>query len=417
MTTFASTVFNADLNGLFGLWVFIETQPGYQAGGALVTGSITVELSTDGAFGNHLAVTFAPNTIKEGWNFLKFRMRNFQAYVTDSGIEEHHPHGVLAVSIGTGAGANILANPINKIRIIAKGAGITGTNFYLDSLWTGFDTQAQFVMGYDTSDQSIIDHALPIFQQYGWKGYITINGGYWDGVASRIVSDYTRNTGSYPGRIEVFKNAGWDTINHGLQHLPGLAAGPTMRDLTNAAEIAYEVMANYGIMRSLGLSRGLEFYAAPQNSSSRLSEKVIAECGFKIQRCSRGKSNSVTPWGVPNLRHLGSLGLGATGGNVYQSTAGNISGAVMFGSGGIGNLQKSKNALDVAIAYGDTFIAYAHNLETVGDDGTGNSTPAESANCIESLNRLFLAYAKTKEDAGALRVCDGFSGFYYGIGR
>ena len=417
VTTFAGTVFNATLAGHFGLWVYIETQPGYDTGGGAAT--LNVDLSTTTAFTNYMSVAFAPNCLKEGWNFLVFRMRNFQAYVAASGVSETHPHGVIAKSIGDGSTANILASPIAGLRITLTGTGITGTNFYLDSMWTGFETQAQIVMGYDTTGASITDYAIPLFEQYGWKGYVTINGNYWDGVESRIWDNYTFNTGDYPTHVAAVANAGWDTINHGLQHLPGSAASslPKMSDLTDAAEIAYEVMANYGCMASLGLTRGLEFYAPPRNSMSRLAQKVIAGCGFKLQRAARGKHFAVTPWGVANPHYLGSLGLGATDEAVYQETLSNVSAEVKFGAGGIGNLQKAKNAVDLAEDYGATLITYAHGLETADDDGTGDTLPAESTNCIESLNRLFMEYVKQKEDAGMLRVCDGFTGFYYGVGR
>lgn len=411
VTNFASTFFEASLNGLFGLWVYLETQPGYEPGGS-PTGTLSVELSTNGAFTNCLYVAFNTNALKEGWNFLVFRMRNFSAYQASSGAEELHPFGVGAISYGSGAGANILANPINAVRIMFNGAGITGKSFYLDSMWTGFDTQAQFVLGYDTTHQSVLDIALPIFNQYGWKGYVTINGGYWDGVSSRILSNYNVSSNA-----TTFAAAKWDTINHGLRHLPGVAASPNMAQLTDAAEIAYEVMATYGIMKSLGLERGAEFYAAPQNSTSRLAEKVIRECGFKIQRAFRGNNTFVTPWGVPNLSHIGSISIGATGENAYNRTYENVSSSVQFGSGGIGNLQKMKNIVDIAVAYGSTVFCYTHGLETAGDDGTGNSLPAVTTNCIASLQTKFLEYVKEKENAGLVRVPDGFTGFYYGVGR
>src|SRR5574343_853066 len=108
VTTCAGTVFNADLAGLFGLWVYMETQPGYDTGGG--EASLSVDLSTTTAFTNYLLVIFTPNCLKEGWNFLQFRMRDFQAYVAASGVSETHPHGVIAKSIGDGSTANILAS-------------------------------------------------------------------------------------------------------------------------------------------------------------------------------------------------------------------------------------------------------------------------------------------------------------------
>jgi len=401
----AVTAYNTALNGKFGLWVYCETQPGYGAGEAGATSLLTVDISTENSFAsNYLTVTFQNIHYKEGWNFLVFVMRNPQAYVSGSGVTEYHPAGVYASVTGTGA--DIVKNPINKLRIYTNGTGITGTNLYFDSMWTGFDTQAQFVLGHDLVDSSVINYSLPIYQSYGWKGYFTVNSNYTGDV---IISDYSHTT-TFDGYAAQLVAAGWDSINHSLTHI-------VLGSLTNAAKIAYQVMANWAVMKDMGFSRGTEFYAAPQNSSSRLTEKVISGCGFKLQRVALGRYSAVTPWGLPNPNCIGAVGLGQTGEAVHTTTTSGASSAQSFGAGGIGNLQRAKNMVDIAVAYGSTVFVYAHSLETAGDDGTGNTEPAVATNCIESLNRLFLAYLKIKDDAGLLRVRDGFTGFYYGVGR
>lgn len=401
------------VNGKLGVWVYVETQPGYQPGGSL-TGSLEMAVSrkTNNDFTTGVLVTYTPAIMKEGWNFLTFVMRNPAAYAPGSGISEAHPFGTLCNTNTTGADVDIFNNDLGAIRFLVSGAGVTGLNFYFDSVWTDWDVMPQCFPGHDTAHATITDIALPKYEQYGWKGYFTVNANYWNGLTPRIWTDYATGVNQWAKTLYA---AGWDAINHGLQHLPGSAAGgtPTMGTLSNAGEIAYEVMALHGLMRSAGFTRGAEFYAAPNSATSRLSEKVIRECGFVMQRAARGQAIQVTPWGIPNPSHVGSVGMGSTAANAYSEVTGGITTSFT----GLNNIARMRKLIDVMIAYGASFSPFTHDLETANDDGTGNGTPSVPTNAMASLFRLSMDYVAEKEAAGLLRVRDGFSGFYYGIGR
>ena len=411
LTSPSTSLLTKTVNGKIGVWVYVETQPGYQPGGT-PGGTLEMALTrnTGNSFAQGVLVYFNNNQLKEGWNFLVFVMRNPAAYVTSGGVTEYHPFGILPTSNGTGADSDIVNNNLGSIRFLYSGTGITATNIYFDSVWTDFDVTPQAFIGHDTADSSIADISLPKFEQYGWKGYFTANANYWDGVESRIWTDYSTGLNSYS---DTLYGAGWEAINHTLQHLPGSAASPTMATLTSAGEIAYEIMAMHALLRSAGFSRGAEFYAAPISAQSRLSEAVIKGCGYKVQRIARGQNIQVTPWGVPNPSHVGSIGMGSPVASAYTS----ITNGVSTASTGLNNITKMRNLIDAMIAYGATFTPFTHTLETAGDDGSGNGTPAVNTNCMASLFNLSMDYIAEKEAAGLIRVRDGFTGFYYGVGR
>lgn len=394
------------INGWLGLLVYVETQPGYQAGGN-PAGTILVQLSTNTSTGNGLYFSFNTNQIREGWNFLVFRMRNPSAYVSGSGQEEYHPFGMVAGCYGTGATVDVVNNDIQRFDVLYTGTGITGTNIYLDSAWTDLDPLPQFVIGFDSSHSSVINYGLPAFQERGWKGYVTINANYWDGAESRIWYDYR---GSFQNHRTLY-DAGWEVVNHGLQHLPGDAATPKMGTLTDAGEIAYEVIALNNIQRAQGFLRGAEFYVSPQSSTSRLAEKVIAEAGFKLQRHARKHNNYVLPWGHENPRHLGAAEIGYTGGGV-ATTLGGVASTVT----GTETITKLRRWVDVMIEYGGSAFPFSHMIQTSGDDGSGTVTPSAN-NIMRSTWEMFADYVAEKESAGLCRVVDGFGGFYYGAGR
>lgn len=395
------------INGWFGLWVYVESQPGYEAGGGATTGSLTVELSTTTSFSNNLAFGFNPNQLREGWNFLVFRMRNPSAYMAGSGVTERHPYGLGASGYGTGAATDVVNNDILAMRVMISGTGITGRNYYLDSAWTDLSFMPQFVIGFDTSAASIINYGIPKMAEHGWRGYATVNASYWNGTDPRIFYNFVANT-----NLRTIYDAGWEIVNHGLMHLPGSAGTPTMKSLTNPGEIAYEVLALRTLQQGLGLNRGAEFYISPNSQSSRLSEKVIAEAGFKLQRHGTPKHNNYcTPWGIENPRNLGSLEFGYTSAIYTETTSGTNSSI-----NGNSTIDRLRNWVDMMIDYGATAFPFSHDIQTSGDSGSGTDVPAAN-NVMRSTWYMFADYIADKEAAGLCRVRDGFTGLYYGVGR
>lgn len=404
LTTFATGARVKDLKGRIGLWVYVDNLPGYEPGGT-PTGSIGMTLTTEVAASNANALTvgFNSNQVREGWNFLKFVQRDPAAYIAASGITEYHPFGVLAGTYGTGAAANIRDAAITGLKIDMS--GMAGANVYFDSLWTDFDSQAQIVLGTDSVGSDMPTYYLPIFDSYNWKGYVAVPKRIWTS-GDKVVSDWT---GVNPW-LKLAYDSGWECINHSTNHLGGADATGT---ITSPSAIAYEVVPVTALYLNSGMTRGLEFYASPQSSTSRLSEKVIKGTGIKMQRHARKINITVTPWGIDNPHHVGACDWGS-------ATAGGISRIVGGVTGSVAGWQKAsqiKRMADVIVAYGDTWFPFWHGVTGLGDTGSGEDLTGDNLLLTKSAFEKSCAYIRQLQLAGSLRFCDGFTGFYYGTGQ
>lgn len=401
--TFATNMLVKSLNGRFGIWVYLEAQPGYQVGGALA-GTMEVALTTSGtAYTNGLNVGFNNNQLREGWNFLVFRMRNFAAYQPASGVAEDHPFGMYVTSNGTAADANILASAITAIRIVW--ANLQGATLYFDSIWTNFDATPQVCLGCDQG-ANFEEIALPLFDSYGWTGYLAYPYNVADNNGSTVTVQSALDTLPAPGQeaqMRLAYSKGWDIINHSLTHA-------ALGTYSAEASIAWQMEQSRGMWMARDFVRGSEFYASPASSSSRLSEKVIKGLGFKIQRHARRTNTQMTPWGIDNPHHVGAFGWGS---NASPTVAVATSGANSSVSGNQ-QFSKIKRAIDVIVAYGATGHIFWHGITTLGDSGGGEDLTGDNLLLTASAFRLSCAYIRQLEQAGTLRVCKGMSGFYYG---
>lgn len=400
MVTPATALLTTALAGKVGLWVHIASQPGYAPGGSLA-GTLDIEITTNGAraFGNALVAGFNSNQLREGWNFLKFVQRNPAAYQNVAPATEYHPFGISAACYGTGADANIVANPVTELRINC--ANMNGATLTFDSLWTGWDCQAQIVLGCDAAGSDLLQYGLPPMQARGWVGYTAIPARIYTS-GSKLVSDWT----SPATNARTCYDAGWENINHSVNHI-------AMNPLTAPAEIDYEVAGVQAMYANAGMLRGAEFYASPQSSSSRLSEAVIRNRGFKLQRHARKWNVSVTPWGIDNPHHVGAIDIGNAAAGGIGTTTGTSAGSVA----GWQTLTKLRRFVDVLEAYGDTGLPFWHGITTLGDTGSGDDTTGDNLLMTRSAFEGFINYMAEREAAGGLRVRDGCTGFYYGVGR
>lgn len=392
--SFSTNMLTKGLAGKFGLWVYLEAQPGYD-NTVTPTGSINVEMSTSASLTNGFVFGFNTNQLREGWNFLKFVMRDPLAYQTGTGVTEYHPFGVTATAYGTGADSNIVASDVARIAI--SWANLSGATLYFDSIWTAFSSQAQIVWGNDAG-VGLLEYAVPIMDAYGWVGYTAFP--YASGGTHAVIADLNSNV-STTGL--ALYNKGWDFINHTANH-------PNLGTLTSEAQMVYEMETARAWQYALGFRRGAQFYASPQSGSSRLSEGVISGLGFKLQRHSRKWNVSVTPWGVDNPQHFGGIDMGhvsATG--VSRVVAGSSSSIAGFQTA-----TKIKRAIDVVVAYGDTLFPFWHGVTTTGDTGSGDDLTGDNLLLTVSAITAVFSYARTLEQAGSLRVCRGMTGFYYG---
>lgn len=396
--SFATNMLTKALGGRFGLWVYVESQPGYQVGGT-PAGTIGIEVGTDPGQSNQLYVAFSPQQIREGWNFLKFVMRDPAAYVDGSSVTEYHPFGIAALNYGTGANTNIRDNAAAFIHI--QWDNMLGATLYFDSIWTGFQSRAQFVLGCDQG-ANFSTLALPLFQQYGWTGYVA----FPYNTANTGTSTSTVQTD--PSAVQLAEAAaayalGWDVINHTMTH-------PSLGGMSAEGNIAYQVSAAKAWLIEQGFIRGSEFYASPQSSTSRLSEKVIKSLGFRLQRHSRKGNTPITAFGIDNPHHVGSIDMGVAGAGGLATVTSGTNGTVT----GWQTATKLKRYIDVIEAYGDTGQMYWHGITTSGDTGSGEDATGSDLLITRSAFEQVMAYLRQREQAGAVEVCRGLSGWYYG---
>lgn len=393
-----TNLLTTQLNGRVGVWVYVEAS----ATNGDVLFSIQIELSTQPGAStttNGLMVQFAPNCMREGWNFLTFCMRDFRAYQAGQNITEDHPIGVSPIAYGTGADANIVSSPITFIRFNIQGTGATGSKLYFDSVWTDFSQKPQVILGCD-GGLNDVEIALPIFQQYGWIGYTAYSYRIWIS-GSKIVADLNSNI--TPDGYAMYA-AGWDFTNHTTNHLKN-------GDLTSPSEIDYELTVSQAWQYALGFTKGGEFYVSPQSSTSRLAEKVISGLGFKLQRHAKHRNNHVTPFGLDNTASVGSYDMGSATQSAFQQTLNNTTTLI----NGFQQFSKLKRAIDIAIAYGYADFPFWHGITTVGDNGSGEGLTGDNLLLYASAFTKFCEYIRAKELAGELEVCRGMSGFYYGV--
>lgn len=396
--TFATNMLTKTLGGKVRLVVYLEAQKGYQAGGSAV-GSLGMEIGTNADQSNPLFVSWSSNQLREGWNFLDFVMRNPLAYQDGSGEAEHHPFGVTALNYGTGANSNIKDSAAAFLKL--SWDNLNGSTLYFDSLWCGWDAKAQVVLGCD-SGINLEQIAAPIFASYGWVGYLAMPYRIWASGSYQAL-DMDGTDGTDVAQMLRLYAQGWDMVNHTINHLAASA-------LTSEAAIAYEVDMARAWQYENDMPRGAEFYASPQSSTSRLSEAVIKAGGFVLQRHARKWNVSVTPWGVDNPHHIGSLDISSNATAAYSTTTAGSSAAVT----GLQTASKINRCIDIAIAYGATVFPFWHGITTVGDAGTGETLTGDNLLMYASAFTQAMAYIRAREQAGDLTVCRGVTGFYYG---
>lgn len=390
--SFATNMLVPNLGGKFGIWVYVEN---------LTTSiSVGVETGTAGVSSNCLLVSFTANQVRNGWNFLKFVMRDPQAYVDGTGVAEYHPFGVSPSNYGTGAATNIKDNPITYIRLQWENG--LGCSMYFDSVWTDFESSAQVVLGCD-GGINLEQLAVPIFQNYGWIGYHAAPIRVYSG-GSKIISDLQSPTGTTNAQQQRLRDLKWDIVNHTANHL----ANGT---LTAEGEIVYELETARAWQFSLDCVKGSEFYASPVSSTSILAEKVIKSMGFKLQRHARKWNVVVTPFGIDNPHHVGAIDMGSASATGVSA----IIGGASSNPAGWQTASKIKRAIDVVVAYGDTIFPFWHGITTTGDTGTGEDLTGDNLLLTKSAFEQSMAYIRQLELNGSLRVCRGVTGFWYGV--
>jgi hypothetical protein len=377
-TTFAA----ATTGGKFGLWVYLANQPGYEAGGTIPSGGSAAKfsllLSTDAvSFSNALTVTFDHLYIREGWNFLVY---NELASTSRGG--PGHPTGITRVLNGTGVNGDIVANTIKRAKIIFTNLN-GGPELYFDSMWANFTTRPRFVIGTDAQGSDLATIMLPLMQRYGWerKTYMAVPRQVLD--AGDTTSYYYKTWSVAKPNIQSAYDAGMICCPHSTNHQrPGA--------LTDAGRVRWEVLPVQAWLASNGWTRGNEIWVSPNFSTSRLSERVIKDMGFIGQRHGRGWCCVVSPFGIDNPQHIGSIDMGLTTNQTYTII---------------------KSYIDIAVAYGGTVWLFHHSIQTLGDPGTGEGTTGNDLLIYKSNYENVMAYIKSLEIAGSADVISPFEFF------
>lgn len=399
LNSFAANMLTKLLSGKFCLEVKVENQPGYGTGGG--AGTIAVEIGTNADQTAPLIVTFTPSQIREGDNHLTFVMRNPAAYVDGNPDVEYHPYGVLASNFGTGANSNIKDNPAAYIKI--SWDNMLGAALTFVAIWTGFETQPQALLGCD-GGVGLEELAVPLMDSYGWVGYVAQPYRVWSS-GSKVVTNMDGGDATSVAQAVRLVAKGWEWVNHTMNHL----ANGT---LTSEGEIAYEVQMAQAWQYEADAWRGSEFYASPQSSTSRLSEKVIKALGFKAQRHLRHWNIQPMSWGLDNPHHLGALDISSAGGGslAYSLVTGGTPSSVT----GLQQYSKLVRVLDVAEAYGATIMPFWHGVTQTGDTGSGEDLTGDTLIITYSALRMFFAELRRRELTGTWKVLKGFSELIYG---
>jgi len=395
-TTFATSAPNGACSGLLGLWVYL---PAAMSG---VLKMIVTTVAGGASTANGLDIGFTSNNYRPGWNFLEFRMRNYNAYLAGLNETEYHPYGVSGTRYGTGADANIIANPITRIEFAMESVP-AGTEIYFDSLWTDYERMPQVILGSDeiTTEKT---YELAAMEDRGFIGYIAtpmrVNGSH-----ARLYDYEAAMLGADTPWLELMYSLGWDVVNHTTNHID-------INTLTDPRQIAYELLGAQAGYAAKGFTRGLEFMVSPRSISTTLSERVYAEMGIKMQRHYRHQNCGVTPYGVDNLAHVGSIDVSAASGSLgaYSKVTNGVTSYV----GGQQIYSKIKIATDMMLDYQSTWFPFWHHTTATGDSGSGEDLTGSDLAITRSAFIKWLDYLKSKEDTRALRVCKGMTGFYYG---
>lgn len=354
--TIPNTVFGSQLmGGRFGFWMFVEPS------GSLP--SMNVSWSPNTTITGELNNSWNSNAIRPGWNFLTF----VQGATS-------HPFGT---SLSYGGGTDLINNPTKSVRL--EFSTLANCTVYLDSIWTNFSNTPSVVLGWDSSDQDVIDYVLPAMKSKGWKGYVAEPLFVWS--SGSTLYENHNESGARINRLNTLYSEGWDVVNHTTSHRQ-------IGSLVNDYEIRYEIENARSWAVAHGFTRGSEFYVSPQSSTSVLAEAVIKNLGFVTQRHAKHPNTHVTQFGIDNPHHIGSYDMG----NQTYATI--------------------KSYIDMAVSYKCDLFLFAHNT-VLGGVGDGSTVPGSSTQMYLTTLNLVLDYIKNLELNGSVTVPGTISDWYY----
>ena len=133
------------------------------------------------------------------------------------------------------------------IRIEIFGSPSSAQDLYIDAMYIADKPKKRgaVILNFDDGNVDIYTNALPLMDQYGYRGVIAVSG-------------LRTNTASYPNYISLdmmheFAARGWDIINHMWSH-------PSITDDSDFAYYEDELRKNQDFLKSNNLGMGYRFF-------------------------------------------------------------------------------------------------------------------------------------------------------------
>jgi hypothetical protein len=222
---FASMAMTCDPDDLlYTIDVYVETMPPtYPAATPILT--ITASVSA-GLGSNYDAWTFDNSNLRQGWNTLKLWAGDD---ITGGYRDSNMPQGCTRTRTGTGFD---FTQPCNYFGI--RFSQMNGYTVHVDQIRRGAKAKTKIVFGMDatgsgSSDAVFIDGLAPLFRQYEVPSYFTYTWVY-DALYS--------NTTSWNRAVTLYRDWGWDAINHTWNHGATLEGRKVVVTIATVADLA-----------------------------------------------------------------------------------------------------------------------------------------------------------------------------------
>lgn len=325
----------------------------------------------------YVEFTNGDGQLQEGWNLLTIHTNEFNnffktqnyAYIAGWGARVAGVNNPAPAAVGLGH--DFATTAVTFARIEFNNIKTQQTDIYLEGIYFGGFETPTLTIGYDIQGSNLDVYTKPAMDANGFKGYLAVP------IANADPANPTYGLiASEIARMKAYHAQGWDIIPHSASH-------NSLNTIEDAQRIADEYESCREQFKRLGLTNGVDLFVAPNNASDQRSIYELSRRGCRWQRCS-GKAFSINSLvGMPQPLLQGSI------------------------SGGGQTLAYLTNAVDSLIMYGGQANFYTHEvyglLTGAGTDGNGTDYPSATQMYKHTLEQ-FLAYVKTKVDAGLLRV-------------
>lgn len=366
---------NLTAGGVVALLVYVHNMNDTIASGSRP--NLKIYLGTDYNNCRYVTFTNGDGQLQEGSNLLFIHTAEYNNFFPTQNPANITGWGARAASVNTnppaavGVGHDFTTTNVTYCRVEFNNCKAQQTDIYLEGIYFGGAAPATLTIGFDIQGSNLDVYSKPAMDLNGFKGYLavpTANADPANPTYDLIDSERTR--------IKTYYDQGWDMIPHSVSH-------NSLSTIEDAQRIADEYEACRDELLRLGCYRGADMFVAPNNACDNRSIFELQQRGCRWQRASGRVFALNSLVGSLNPLLQGSL------------------------SGGGRTLAYLTNAIDSLIMYGGTAHFFAHEvyglLTGAGTDGDGTNYPSATQMYKYTFEK-FLAYVKSKVDAGLLRV-------------